>query len=66
MPIVTLFGDMTVDFADVLLLSDLGAITLLLVLVYIEKITSGIQQLAFLVRPTVFLNAMTRLLREAR
>ena len=66
MPIVTLYGDMTVDFADVLLLSDLGAITLLLVLVYIEKITSGIQQLAFLVRPTVFLNAMTRLLREAR
>ena len=66
MPIVTLYGDMTVDFADVLLLSDLGAITLLLVLVYIEKITSGIQQLAVLVRPTVFLNAMTRLLREAR
>ena len=33
MPIVTLYGDMTVDFADVLLLSDLGAITLLLVLV---------------------------------
>ena len=66
MPIVTLYGDMTVDFADVLLLSDLGAITLLLVLVYIEKITSGIQQLAVLARPTVYLNAMTRLLREAR